>query len=405
MPAFKYKVRDRSGKASAGKIDAPSLEIAGERLYQLGYFPITIEGEKKASPGDLANLLQRMQKVTPQDLIFFSQQLSTLYKAGLPLLAGMKSLIEQTNKRKLKSILEEISRQIEEGKTLSEAMAKFPNIFPPVYLNMIRAGETSGLLADSLDRFITLSEREMRTRQRVREATRNPKIVIVSLIVASAILLSLVIPRFVTIFAQFNTPLPLPTRVMIWTHEMFQSYWYFLLAVFVGIPLLFKHYCGTPRGRMLWDRWKTRIPIFGPLFLKIALSRFAYIFVMLNRSGVPILQTLEITSTTLNNSYLARSIEVISRMIREGRSLAHAMKETQMFTPLVIQMVSVGESSGTMDSMLLSVTDYYDREVEDSIRKMSTYIEPVLTVFLGMVVLFLALAVFLPWWNMASLFR
>jgi type II secretory pathway component PulF len=405
MPNFKYKVRDRSGKAVTGKIDAPNLEIAGERLYQLGYFPITIQGEKKDDPSDLASIWQRLQKVTQQDLIFFSQQLSTLYKAGLPLLAGLKSLIEQTNKKKLKSILEEISRQIEGGKTLSEAMAKYPNVFPLVYLNMIRAGETSGLLGDSLDRFITLSAREMRTRQRVKEATRNPKIVIASLIIASTILLTLVIPRFVTIFAQFKTPLPLPTRIMIGINEIFQTYWYLLLAVFAGIPLLLRHYFGTQRGRILWDQWKTRIPVFGPIFFKIALSRFAYIFVMLNRSGVPILQTLEITSTTLDNTYLAQSIEAISRMIREGRSLAQAMKETQQFTPLVIQMVSVGETSGTLDAMLISITDYYDREVEDSIRKMSTYIEPILTLFLGVVVLFLALAVFLPWWNMASLFR
>jgi type II secretory pathway component PulF len=172
-----------------------------------------------------------------------------------------------------------------------------------------------------------------------------------------------------------------------------------------GTFLVLKKYSSTPSGKMLWDRWKTRIPLLGPLILKTALSRFTFMFVMLNRSGIPILQTLEITSATLDNTHVSRSIEGISQLIREGRSLAQAMKETQKFTPLVIQMVSVGESSGTLDAMLTSVTEYYDREIEDSIRRLSTYIEPILTLFLGGVVLFLALAVFLPWWNMASLFR
>jgi type II secretory pathway component PulF len=323
----------------------------------------------------------------------------------MPLLAGMKSLIEQTHKKKLKMILEDISRQVEGGKTLSEAMSKHPDIFPPVYRNMVRAGETTGLLGDSLDRFITLSAREMRTRQRVKDATRYPKIILVSLVIASAVLVTLVIPRFVHIFAQFNTPLPWPTRFLIGVHRFSQSYGHFFLLGLGGIFLLLKKYSGTPSGKILRDRWKTRIPLLGPLLLKISLSRFTFMFVMLNRSGIPILQTLEITSATLNNTHLSQSIDGISQLIREGRSLAQAMKETQKFTPLVIQMVSVGESSGTLDSMLTSITDYYDREIEDSIRRLSTYIEPLLTLFLGGVVLFLALAVFLPWWNMASLFR
>jgi len=405
VPSFKYKVRDRSGKAIAGTLEAPTLEMAGERLYRLGYFPITIQGENKDGRSDLADLWQRFQKITPEDLIFFSQQLSTLYKAGMPLLTGMKSLIEQTHKKKLKSILEDISRQVEGGKTLSESMSRHPHVFPPVYMNMVRAGETTGLLGDSLDRFITLSTREARTRQRVKEATRYPKIILVSLVIASFILVALVIPRFVQIFTQFNTPLPWPTRVLIGIHKFFQAYGYLFWGGLGGVLLVLKKYSSTPSGKMFWDRWKTRIPLLGPLILKTSLSRFTFMFVMLNRSGIPILQTLEITSATLDNTHVSRSIDGISQLIREGRSLAQAMKETQKFTPLVIQMVSVGESSGTLDAMLTSVTEYYDREIEDSIRRLSTYIEPILTLFLGGVVLFLALAVFLPWWNMASLFR
>ena len=284
-------------------------------------------------------------------------------------------------------------------------MSRYPEVFSPVYVNMIRAGETSGMLGQSLDRFVTLADRELKTRQRVKEATRYPKIVLLSLGIASAVLIAFVIPRFAEVFSRFNTPLPLPTRVMIGINNVFQTYWYLVLVALFGIPLLIRHYIRTEKGRYFWDKFKTRIPVFGPLFLKIALSRFAYIFVMMNRSGIPILQTLEITSSTIDNVILSQSIEEMGRKVKEGSSLTDAMTESGRFTPLVIQMLSVGESSGTLDEMLMRLSEYYDLEVENSIKKLSTYVEPTLTLFLGVVVLFLALAVFLPWWNLASLFR
>jgi len=405
MPNFKYRVRDRLGKAMAGTIDAPNLQMAGDRLYQLGYFPIKIEEEGETVSFNPSDLWQRFQQVKFEEIIFFSQQLSTLYKAGVPLLTGLTSLAQQTENKKMKTMLEAISHQVEKGSTLFDAMAKYPEVFTPVYVNMIRAGETSGMLGQSLDRFVTLADRELRTRQRVKEATRYPKIVILSLTIAFGVLIAFVIPRFAEVFSRFNTPLPLPTRVMIGINNVFHTYWYIVLVALFGIPFLIRHYIRTPKGKYFWDRFKIRIPVFGPLFLKIALSRFAYIFVMLNRSGIPILQTLAITSSTIDNVILSQSIEEIGRKVREGSSLTDAMSESGRFTPLVVQMLSVGESSGTLDEMLMRVTEYYDMEVENSIKKLSTYVEPSLTLFLGVVVLFLALAVFLPWWNLASLFR
>ncbi len=388
-----------------GTIEAPTAEMAGNHLYQTGYFPVAIEEESASASLNLSDLWKRFQRVKMEELIVFSQQFSTLYKAGLPLLPGLRSLKEQTLNQRFKAILEDIGLQIEEGSTLFGAMSKYPDVFPVVYVNMIRAGETSGKLGESLDRFVTLADRELRTRQRVKETTRYPKIVIFSVIIAFVVLLAFVIPRFVQVFAQFNTPLPLPTRMMIGINNLFQNYWYLVLPAFVLIPILLTRYIRTENGRIFWDRLKIRIPVFGRLFLIAALSRFTHTFVMLNRSGIPILQILEITSTTVNNVILSQSIEEISRKVREGKSLADAMRESGKFTPLVIQMVAVGESSGTFDEMLVRITEYYDIELENSIKKMSTYIEPVLTLSLGVVVLFLALAVFLPWWNMASLFK
>jgi type II secretory pathway component PulF len=405
MPIFKYRVRDRSGKAMTGTIDAPTIEMAGNHLYQTGYFPIAIEEKSASASLNLSDLWKRFQKVKLEEIIVFSQQLSTLYKAGLPLLSGLKALRDQTLNQRFKEILEEIGLQIEGGNTLFGAMSKYPDAFSVVYLNMIRAGETSGKLGESLDRFVTLADRELRSRQKVKEATRYPKIIIFSVIIAFVVLLAFVIPRFAQVFAQFKTTLPLPTRIMIGVNNLFQNYWYLIIPAFLFPPILLKRYIQTEKGRVFWDRLKTRIPGFGRLFVIAALSRFAHTFVMLNKSGIPILQTLEITSTTINNVVISQSIEEIGRQVREGSSLADAMRESGRFTPLVIQMVGVGETTGTLDEMLIRITEYYDIELENAIKKMTTYIEPALTLFMGIVVLFLALAVFLPWWNMASLFR
>ena len=388
-----------------GTIEATTVEMAGNHLYQTGYFPISIEEETASVSLNLSDFWKRFQKVKLEELIVFSQQLSTLYKAGLPLLSGLKGLRDQTSNQRFKEIIEEIGLQVEGGNTLFGSMSRHPDVFSVIYVNMIRAGETSGRLGESLDRFATLADRELRTRQRVKETTRYPKIVIFSVIIAFVVLLAFVIPRFAQIFAQFKTPLPLPTKIMIWINNLFQNYWYLVLSAIVLIPILLKRYIRTEKGRVFWDSLKTRIPGFGRLFLIGGLSRFAHTFVMLNKSGIPILQTLEITSSTTNNVILSQSIEEINRKVREGRSLADAMKESGKFTPLVIQMVAVGESTGTLDEMLVRITEYYDIELENSIKKMTTYIEPALTLFMGVVVLFLALAVFLPWWNMASLFK
>jgi type II secretory pathway component PulF len=405
MPTFKYRVRDRLGKAMTGTIEAPTIEVAGNHLYQTGYFPIAIEEESTSVSINLSDFWKRFQKVKLEEIIVFSQQLSTLYKAGLPLLSGLKGLRDQTLNQRFREILEDIGLQVEGGNTLFGAMSKYPDVFSVVYLNMIRAGETSGRLGESLDRFVTLADRELRTRQRVKETTRYPKIVIVSVIIAFVVLLVFVIPRFAQVFAQFNTTLPLPTRIMIGVNNLFQNYWYLILPAFLLAPILLNRYIQTEKGRIFWDRLKMRIPGLGRLFIIAALSRFAHTFVMLNKSGIPILQTLEITSSTINNVILSQSIEEISRQVREGKSLADGMRESGRFTPLVIQMLGVGESTGTLDEMLIRITEYYDIELENSIKKMTTYIEPALTLFMGVVVLFLALAVFLPWWNMAKLFK
>ncbi len=388
-----------------GKIEAPTLQWAGEQLHRLGYLPVSIDQAEDTTPFNISNWTDRFKKVRLEDVVVFSQQLSTLYKAGLPLLTGLSNLKDQTENKKLQSVLDEVCKEVEAGNPLFASMAKHPDVFSLIYVNMIRAGETSGRLGEVLDRFVLLANRELQTRQRLKEATRYPKIVVFSVTIAFAVLITFVIPRFAATFAQFNMPLPLPTRIMIGINHLFQTYWYLILGGILGISVFIKRYLKTEKGRYLWDKVKMKIPVLGKIFLKIGLSRFSNTFGMLNRSGIPILQALEITSTTVDNVLLSQSIDSIQQRVREGSSLTDALKESKQFTPLVIQMISVGESSGTLDEMLSRVTDYYDVEVDNALKKLPTYIEPVLTLFLGGVVLLLALAVFLPWWNMASLFK
>src|SRR4030042_1119382 len=240
MPNFKYRVRDRSGKAMAGTIDAPNLQMAGDRLFQLGYFPIKVEEEGETVSFNPSDLWQRFQQVKFEEIIFFSQQLSTLYKAGVPLLTGLTSLSQQTENKKLKTMLEAISHQVEKGSTLFGAIAKYPDVFTPVYVNMVRAGETSGMLGESLDRFVTLADRELQTRKKVKDAIRYPVMVIGTMAIAFIVLLfpkKGIIPTFAAIFSRFNTPLPLPTRIMIGINTLFTDYWYIMLGVLLVMPI------------------------------------------------------------------------------------------------------------------------------------------------------------------------
>lgn len=405
MATYRYRGRDRTGRVVVGHVEASSLEAAGNHLYQQGYYPTAIEKEGRGSSLNLSRLLSRFRGVGIEELLLFSQQLSTLYKAGLPLLTALSSLKEQTEHVQFREVIGNVARLIEGGSSLFEAISRHPQVFPSVYRHMVRVGETTGRLGETLDRFVMLEQRALRTRQKIKEAMRYPKIVMASLALAFAVLITFVIPRFAQIFTQFKTDLPLPTRIMITVNAFFQRYAPYLLMLTAAVILFVTKFLSTPKGKSLWDRIKIRLPFVGPLLLKADLSRFAYSFVMLNQSGIPILQALEITSKTLDNFLLVRAVERISEQIQEGWPLAEAMRESGRFTPMVIQMVAVGEASGTLDAMLMRVTEHYDIEVENGLRRLSTYIEPLLTVTIAAAVLFLALAVFLPWWNLASLFR
>jgi type II secretory pathway component PulF len=403
MPQYEYKARDKEGNLRAGTMEARAKEAVADQLSGQGYIPVLIEEQKPPLLGP--DFLERFTRVKPQDLIIFSRQLGTLMNSGIPFMQSLTTMERQTENPRLKKTIASIRRDVEAGGSFSTALAKHPAIFSKLYVSMVQAGETAGILDDILDRLALLAEHEAETRARVKAAVRYPLIVVAAICAAFAFLVSFVIPRFAGIFAQFKTELPLPTRVLININYVIQHYWYLIV---LGTGLLvwgILWYVRTPNGRWQWDRLKLKLPVFGILFQKVALSRFARIFGALQKSGISMMLTLEIAEETLGNVVIARAVEEMRESLRAGKGLSGPMEASGLFPPLVVQMMAVGEETGNIDTMLNKVSDYYDRDVEYTIRNLSTLIEPILLLFIGGMVLFLALAIFLPMWNLMSLFR
>ncbi|MDY6864045.1 MAG: type II secretion system F family protein [Thermodesulfobacteriota bacterium] len=400
MSTYKYKVRDKSGKAINGVMEAPDYDTVAAKLDKSGYIPVSIQEKKDVISFNIFN-----PRISIDDLILFSRQLSAQVGAGIPLLAGLYALSEQAEDKRMKAVINKISTDIEEGTSLSDAMARHPKVFSSLYVSMIKAGEAAGTLDKILDRLSALTEYEKDIRARINAATRYPKIVLTAITSAFIVLITFVIPRFASIFSKFGETLPLPTRIMIGINHLFHQYWYIGIVATVSIALGFHWYINTGPGRLRWDNFKIRVPMFGTLFLKIAISRFSYIFGMLIRSGIPILQTLKITSETVGNTFISQKLKKLMESVEEGSGISGPLKEAGVFTPMVVQMVSVGEQSGKLDDMMVKVAQYYDLDVEYTINKLSTFIEPILIVAIGGMVLFMALAIFLPMWDMTTLLK
>jgi len=403
MPQYRYKARDKEGGLHAGSMEARGREAVADQLSTMGYIPVLIEEQEP--PMVRPDYLAWFARVKPQDLIIFTRQLATLMSAAIPLLLSLATLEKQTENPRFKKTIADIRREIEGGVSLSGALAKHPAIFSKMYLSMIQAGETAGILDDILERLALLAEHEAETRARVKAAVRYPMIVVIAICLAFAVLVTFVIPKFVAVFAQFKTELPLPTRILIHINYIVQHYWY-LIILGIGFSVWgVLWYVRTPKGRWQWDRVKLRLPVFGLLFQKVALSRFARIFGALQKSGISMILTLEIAAETTGNVVIARAVEEMSDSLREGKNLHEPMEASGMFPPLIVQMMAVGEETGDIDIMLNKVADYYDSDVEYTLRNLSTMIEPILLLFIGGMVLFLALAVFLPMWNVMNLFK
>ena len=403
MAVFEYKARDRSGRLLNGVFESSSREAVADQLEAQGCWPVAItEKDDNVLTGDF---LARFRTVTDDDRLFFTRQLHSLLSAGVPFSGSFQALISQTDNPRLKSLLEQVRRDVEGGLSFSQALEKHSNVFDGLYISMIGAGEQAGVLDVILERLVQLGEHEQDTRRRIKAATRYPKIVIGGMVIAFVILMVFVVPTFAKMYSTAKVPLPLPTRIMIGMNNLFMGYWWAMIAAVAGGWYAVKRMLATPIGRERWDGWKLHMPLFGSIFLKSALSRFALIFAILSRSGLPVLQILDVVAKTVGNTVLAKLIVGISDAVKKGSNLSDPMREAKLFPPVVLQMVSVGEETGQLDQMLAKVSQYYDREVDYSLKTLSSALEPILLLVIGTMVLFLALAIFMPWWGMMDVFK
>jgi len=404
MPKFSYQAITETGATTSGEVEAESLESANSILASRGFIPTRVKAEQPALSGlQLSHIRERFSPIKAPELILFTKQFKTMFAAGVAMMNMLGILQEQTENLKLRRILGTMHQDIKEGASLHEAFSKHKKVFSPLYCSMIRAGEASGALPEVLERLIYIIEHEHKVKSDIKSALTYPIIVVVFLFTAFLVLITQVIPKFVNIFKNAGLTLPLPTQICLLIYQFLSNYWYLILGGVALIVIFLFYYLKTDQGKFTRDTILMRLPLLGPLFLKSSVSRFASIFSILQSSGVDVLDSMDILAGTIGNAAVARELEGIKGSLAEGRGIAGPLGQAKYFTPMLINMVAIGEESGKLESMLRDVAEHYDTEVEYSMKKLSEAIGPLLTVGLAAVVGFFALAIFLPMWDLTRI--
>ncbi len=408
MQTLYYKAIDQNGNKIVGEIEADSIEAANNLLNSRGYIPMKVTGSKRRIQNQ-NSLLQGLNYIlTPiksAELILFTKQFQTMLRVGIPMLKILNVLEKQTENHRLKIIIRKMGQDVKEGVSLNDAFGKYPNVFSSLYRSMILAGEKSGSLPEVLERMIYILEHEYKIKQDIKSALQYPVIVIFFLGVAFFVLLTFVIPKFIKIFMSAGLELPLPTIICMFMYRTLVGYWHIIAAGVILLIVLLTLYLRTEQGKLLRDSFLLRIPILGGLLIKSAMSRFASIFSILQSSGVPVLESLQILSGTIGNVAINREFIKIADKLAEGRGIATPLQSAKYFPPMIVNMVAIGEESGKLDELLIEASFHYDAEVEFTMAKFSESIGPILTVGLAFVVGFFAIAIFLPIWDLTKLVK
>ena len=345
------------------------------------------------------------RSVSLEDCYLMTRQLHVLQKAGVPLLSSLQALQTQLPSGGLKRVLRDVHQHILEGRTFSQALGRHPKVFTPVFVNMIRVGEAGGLLSEILEQLTRLYEWEIDLRQRLTAALQYPIIVLCTLSAAITLMATFVLPRFGQMFKSFRISLPFQTRMLIALSDFISHYGWLVILLLIGASVGWWMFLQTADGRLRWHRWKLRIPVLGHIFLQLSMSRFARITAALNAAGVPILETLALASESVNNRYVRVQLDRVCGKVKGGEPLSNAMKAEPVFPPIVVQMVATGEETGRLDELLRSVSEYYDQQVAYTVKKLITYVEPALLLVVGLGVLLMATAVFVPMWDLVKIFK
>ena len=402
MPHFAYKARNARGELLTGVIESADSNAVADQLMNTGATPVEIVAARKpvfAMDGDALHRLFE-EKVRPMDVQLFSRQMYTLLKSGVPIFRGLSGLQESSTNKAFARILKDLRENLDAGRELSGAMRRHPLVFSSFYVSMVRVGEMTGRLDEIFLRLFNHLEFERDMRERMRSAMRYPSFVGMAMAVAMVVVNMFVIPAFARVYAGFHAQLPLMTRVLIATSDFTLRFWPVLLAATVALLVGFRLYIGTAGGRYNWDRIKLRLPLAGNIILKGTLARFARSLSLASRSGVPVVQALTVVSQVVDNAYIASRIEQMREGVERGESILRTATTTAVFTPVVLQMIAVGEETGEIDELMDEIAAMYEREVEYEVKRLSDSIEPILLVGLGILVLILALGIFLPIWDL-----
>ncbi len=402
MAIFKYRGRDEDGKEVTGSLDANNEKAVATVLNNQRIIPVEIiEAEKHSA----MSFSFKKQRVSLDELVMLCRQLNSLLRAGVPTVQAINGLALSSANPTLAESLFKLEQALEMGTPLAGALQQQPHIYNALFVSMIHVGENTGHLDDSFKKLSDYLELERITRQRIKQATRYPIMVISAISIALVIMTMFVIPKFTTLFAKFGSELPLPTRILIATSDFFINWWWLMLiGLVVGIITLIK-YKETPEGRLKWDGLMLKLPIIGVIFEKITLGRFARTFAMTYTAGLPILQSLSVVSRAVANKHVEKAVMEMRGGIERGDSFTRTSSAAGLFSPLVLQMISVGEQTGALDRLLNEVADFYEQEVDYDLKQLSDAIEPILLVFMGGMVLILALGIFLPMWDMFALIQ
>jgi type IV pilus assembly protein PilC len=398
---YQYKVRDRVGNVTTGSLVADSEALVLSRLREQGLTPLDVRRRKRT----IGQIEFGGKKVKLKQVAVFSRQFATMVNSGLPILRALAILADQTENKELARVLGEARLDVEQGSSLSGALAKHDHVFNNLYVSMVRAGETGGSLDSTLLRLAEMIEREVQLRGKIKSAMTYPIAVVALVLLIMSAMLLFVVPQFKGIYGQLGGTLPLPTRALLFVSDAFKSYWYVVVGALVAARFFFRRWKRTENGRASVDAFKLRAPVFGSLFHKTALSRFSSTLAMLLRSGVPILQALEIVGETVNNKVIGKAIGDVQISVRDGETIAKPLTKYPVFPPMVVQMISVGEETGQVDTMLEKIAQFYDQEVEASVDALTSLIEPILIAIIGGCVGAAVVALYMPMFNIIKLIK
>ncbi len=408
MPVFEYTALDAKGKTTSGIIDADGARTARQKLRASGIFPVSIKEsretpEKKTAPiGDLSRYLTR---VKPVEIAMLTRQLATLISAGFPLVSALEALLPQTKSTRLKTVLAQVKDAIVEGQSFAQALSQYPKIFPPLFINMVRAGETSGTLEIVLERLADLTEKQQDLVNRIQTALAYPIFMCVIGTLVLFVLLTYIVPSITAIFLDMNQVLPTPTRLLIFLSNFFQSFWWVLLILCVAAGITLQRLKKTENGRYAYDKTILSLPVCGILARKLAVARFTRTLGSLLENGVSMLIALDIVKNIAGNVLISNAVQTAAQDVGKGQALWAALNEAHVFPQLSIQMIQVGEQSGQLEGMLNKIADVFEKEAESSIMRLTSYLEPVMILVMGCVVGFIVLSICLPIFEMNQLIK